>query len=55
MATEEAVRSNNIIAKTLDITDGWANLSEYLIKPKYLSSLRFLTSYYRDATSYLKC
>jgi len=32
-ATEEPARSNNIIAKTLDITYGRADLSEYPIKP----------------------
>jgi hypothetical protein len=31
MAMEEVGRSNNIVANTLDITDGYADLSEILI------------------------
>jgi hypothetical protein len=53
-ATEEAARSNNIIAKTLDITYGR--------RPIWISDqariaiiIGFLTSFYRDARSCLKC
>jgi hypothetical protein len=31
MAMEEVGHSNNIIANTLDLTDGWAELLEFLI------------------------
>jgi hypothetical protein len=33
MAMEEVGRSNNIITNTLDITDGCAELLEFLIMP----------------------